>query len=216
MRGIFITGTDTDAGKTIASACLLVALRRHWPQAGYWKPVQSGLDDLPRGDTGTVADLTGSADTDFPAPAYAFRAPLSPDQAAAREGAVIDAATITLPAHPGPLVVEGAGGILVPVDGTLLMLDLAERFGLPVVVAARTGLGTINHTLLTLAALRARALPVAGVLFSGADHPENIATIARLGAVPVLGRIPRLPELTAAAIAAAADGIDLSPLTAGL
>ncbi|GAB3124775.1 dethiobiotin synthase [Novispirillum itersonii] len=212
MRGVFMTGTDTDAGKTIASACLLVALRRRWPQAGYWKPVQSGLDDLPRGDTGTVADLTGSADADFPAPAYTFRAPLSPDQAAAREGAVIDASTLTLPAYAGPLVVEGAGGIMVPVDGTLLMLDLAERLALPVVVAARTGLGTINHTLLTLAALRSRNLRIGGVLFSGPDHPDNIATIARLGGVPVLGRIPRLPDLTAAAIATAADTLDISPL----
>lgn len=209
MRGVFVTGTDTDAGKTIVSACLLSALRRRWPQARYWKPVQSGLDDLPLGDSGTVAALCGCSVTDFPPPAYGFRAPLSPDQAAAREGAVIDAATIVLPPGDGPLVVEGAGGIMVPVDGTLLMLDLAERFSLPVVIAARTGLGTINHTLLTLAALRSRAVPVAGVIFSGPDHPDNIATIARLGQVAVLGRIPRLAALTPDSIAKAADGLNL-------
>jgi dethiobiotin synthase len=205
-RGVFVAGTDTDAGKTIVAAALVAALG-----ADYWKPVQSGalsLDprermrsrgDLPGGDTGTVAWLTGRHPADFPPPAYVFQAPLSPDQAAAAEGARIDPGRILLPARDRFLVVEAAGGLLVPLDPETLMIDLAQRLALPIVLAARTGLGTINHTLLSLEALRRRGLPVAGVIFSGPDHPQNIEAVRRLGGAPILGRIPRLDPLTPAA-----------------
>jgi malonyl-CoA O-methyltransferase len=206
-QGVFVTGTDTGAGKTIVAAALVRALA-----ARYWKPVQSGLDELPGGDTAVVAALTGHRPEDFPPPAYAFRAALAPDQAAAAQGARLDPARIVLPATGGFLVVEGAGGLLVPLDGTTLMIDLAARLGLPIVLAARTGLGTINHTLLSLEALRHRGLPVAGVVFSGADQPATLAAIARLGGVPVLGRIPVLDPLTAAALAGAAAQLDLASL----
>jgi dethiobiotin synthetase len=207
MRGVFVAGTDTDAGKTVVAAALVAALG-----AGYWKPVQSGLREAPGGDTSVVARLTGHRPEDFPRPAYEFQAALSPDQAAAEEGLALDPARILLP--EGTLVVEGAGGLLVPLDGTTLMIDLAARLGLPVVLAARTGLGTINHTLLSLEALRGRGLPVAGVVFSGPDHPRNLATIARLGGAPILGRIPWLDPLTPAALARAAAQLDLSSLGA--
>lgn len=205
LRGIFVTGTDTDAGKTIVSACLVVALK-----ALYWKPAQTGLEELPGGDTAVVAHLTGHLPSDFPRPAFEFRAPLSPDQAAAEEGTTIDASRIMLPPCDRTLVVEGAGGLLVPLDASTLMIDLAARLALPIVVAARTGLGTINHTLLSLEALRHRNLPVVGVVFCGADHPRNIETIRRLGKVPILGRIPILEPLTPATLAEAAAGLDLS------
>jgi len=183
--GVFVTGTGTDAGKTVVAAALALALG-----ADYWKPVQSGLDALPGGDTAEVARLAGRDPGAFPPPAWAFRAALAPDQAAAAEGARIDPRRLALPDWPRPLVVEGAGGLLVPLDGDFMMIDLAARLGLPIVLAARTGLGTLNHTLLSLEALRHRGLPVAGVVFSGADHPRNLDTIARLGGAPVLGRIP--------------------------
>jgi len=205
MRGVFVAGTDTDAGKTVVAAALVAALG-----ARYWKPVQSGLRDLPGGDSAEVARLTGRDPGDFPPPAYAFQAPLAPDQAAALEGARIDPGRIVLPGEG--LVVEGAGGLLVPLDGATLMIDLARRLGLPVVLAARTGLGTINHTLLSLEALARRAMPVAGVVFSGPDHPANLDAVRRLGGVPILGRIPPLDPLTPAALAAAAARLDLEGL----
>ncbi|WP_306602005.1 dethiobiotin synthase [Geothrix sp. 21YS21S-2] len=205
MGSVFVAGTDTDAGKTVVAAALVAALG-----AGYWKPVQSGLRGAPGGDTAVVARLTGHRPGDFPRPAYEFQAALAPDQAAAEEGLTIDPARIALP--EGLLVVEGAGGLLVPLDATTLMIDLAARLGLPVVLAARTGLGTINHTLLSLEALRRRGLPVAGIVFSGPDHPLNLAAIARLGGAPILGRIPWLDPLTPAALAAAAARLDLSPI----
>ena len=208
-RGVFVTGTDTDAGKTIVAAGLVAALG-----ADYWKPVQSGADELPGGDTGVVAWLTGRKPEDFPPPAYVFKAALAPDQAAEAEGVRIDPARIQLPPGERFLVVEGAGGLLVPLDGAILMIDLAARLGLPVILAARTGLGTINHTLLSLEALARRGLPVAGVVFSGPDQPRTIATIRRLGGAPVLGRIPRLEPLTPPALAEAAARLGLAILEA--
>jgi dethiobiotin synthase len=205
--GVFVAGTDTDAGKTIVAAALVAALG-----ALYWKPVQSGALELPGGDTGTVAWLTGHHPDDFPPPAYVFKAALSPDQAAAEEGAVLDPDRLGLPELDRFLVVEAAGGLLVPLDAGTLMIDLARRLALPVVLAARTGLGTINHTLLSLEALRARGLTVAGVVFSGEPNPRNLETIRRLGGAPILGRIPRLDPLTPAALAGAAALLDLSSL----
>ena len=157
-----------------------------------------------------MARLTGHRPEDFPRPAFEFRAALAPDQAAAEEGLALDPGRILLP--PGFLVVEGAGGLLVPLDGTTLMIDLVARLGLPVVLAARTGLGTLNHTLLSLEALHRRGLRVAGVVFSGADNPRNLETIRRLGGAPILGRIPWLAPLDQASLAAAASRLDLSSL----
>ena len=205
-RGIFVAGTDTDAGKTIVAAALVAALG-----AEYWKPVQSGLHELPGGDSAVVARLTGRDPASFPEPAYSFQAALAPDQAAELEGRSLDPERIVLPVLDRMLVVEAAGGLMAPLDGRLLMIDLAQRLGLPIVLAARTGLGTINHTLLSLEALRHRRLPVAGVILSGPDHPRNEAAIRRLGGVPVLGRIPFLEPLDRTTLAAAAARLDLSP-----
>lgn len=208
LGSCFVTGTGTDVGKTVAAAVLVAAL-----QADYWKPVQSGLADLPAGDAGTVAHLAQlGADRLIPT-AYSLQAPLSPDQAARQEGVEIDLRTLTLPARTRPLVVEGAGGILVPLTKRQTMVHLMARLLLPVVVVAPTGLGTINHTVLTIEGLRNRNLPVAGVILNGPEHPENAEAIARFGAVRILGRIPVLDPLTPEAVAMAAHQLDLSPLT---
>lgn len=208
MRGLFVTGTDTDVGKTVASACLVRALT-----ADYWKPVQSGTDDLPEGDAGTVAALAELTPDRIAPTAFAYKAPLSPDQAAAEEGAEIDVDALTLPERPRPLVVEGAGGLLVPIAGAFTMIDLIGRLGLPAVVVARSGLGTINHTLLSLEALARRDLPCAGVILVGPPNPRNREAIARLGGAPILGELPHVSPLTPAACADLSTRLSLETLT---
>jgi len=181
---IFITGTDTGIGKTVVSAWLCLHLH-----AAYWKPIQSGLDG--ETDTQTVARLSGAPV--FPE-AYRLPEPLSPHLAATRAGLEIDVETIEAPNAPR-LIVEGAGGLLVPLDGRRCMADLIALLGLPVLVVARSGLGTINHTCLTLEALRARKLPTLGVVMVGDPNRENRAAIERYGRVPVLDELPQLPEV---------------------
>lgn len=204
MRGVFVTGTDTDAGKTVVSACLV-----HRLGAAYWKPVQSGIDIGPDGDSGTVAHLANLPPDRLLRPRHVYGAPLSPDQAARLEGQAIALDDFTLPACKYPLVIEGAGGLLVPLNNQSLMIDLIACLGLPVVLVARTGLGTINHSLLSLEALHRRGLAVAGVVFSGPPHPDNVDAVARFGGAPILGTVPRLDPLTPDAVAQAAATLTL-------
>ncbi len=194
MIGIFVTGTDTGVGKTVAAACLARAWR-----AGYWKPVQTGAattDD----DTATVVALAGvSAERVF-APAYALQAPLSPHAAAELEGVRITMDAIALPQTAHPLVVEGAGGLFVPLNDRDFMIDLMAKLPLPILLVARSTLGTINHTLLSLDALRSRGLPVAGVILTGPPNAGNRSAIERFGQVRVLAELPRVDPLDGAAI----------------
>ncbi len=194
-RTVVVSGTDTDVGKTVLSALLTLAL-----DASYWKPIQSGLEGPT--DTEQVRAWTALPAERFLPEAYRLRAPKSPDQAAALEGIRIDPARLVLPALAGPLVVEGAGGLLVPLDESTLQIELFRRWGVPVVLAARAGLGTINHTLLSIEALRARGVPLKGVVFLGEPHPENEGAVRRFSGAPILGRIPRLPRIDAAALRA--------------
>jgi dethiobiotin synthetase len=160
VNRLVVTGTDTGIGKTVTAAALAGYL-----EARYWKPVQAGLDD--GGDRETVAALSGQ--TVLPE-AYRLGTPCSPHQAAAIDGVTIDPARLALPEGDGPLVIEGAGGVLVPLSEELLYADLFALWGLPVVLVARTSLGTINHSLLSLEALRARQVPVAGIAFVGKEN----------------------------------------------
>ncbi|MGY0831945.1 dethiobiotin synthase [Azospirillum argentinense] len=197
-RGVFVTGTDTGVGKTLVSACLA----RAW-SAVYWKPLQTGLKDE-AGDTPTVAALAAMPPERVHPPAYALAEPLSPHAAAELEGVAIDPDALSLLDTDRPLVVEGAGGLMVPVTEDVFIIDLITRFGLPVVLVARSTLGTINHTLLSLEALRARGLAVAGVVLNGPPNPGNRAAIERFGKVRVLAEIPTLPRLDAETVAEAA------------
>jgi dethiobiotin synthase len=192
--GVFVTGTDTDVGKTVTAACLVAA----W-QAAYWKPVQTGLASDP-GDTATVKVLAELPPDRVLAPVYAFAQPLSPHAAAAAEGATISMATLAPPRCSRPLVVEGAGGVLVPLNDTQLIIDLMVQLRLPVVLVARSTLGTINHTLLTLEALRARKLDIAGVVLNGHPDPGNRDAIARYGKVRILAELPRQSRIDRTAI----------------
>ena len=213
MTGIFVTGTDTDVGKTALTALLLTEWRRRGIDAVPMKPAQTGCagDGVP--DLDYALSLSGAS---FPPDARALMAPYrfepacSPHLAAERAGTRIEISVILsaaerLAERHDRLVVEGAGGLLVPLNRRETMLDLAKALRLPVVVVARPGLGTINHTLMTLEILRSAEARIAGVVFvaSTPDEPgfierDNVETIRKIGAVPILGTIPNDPELAQA------------------
>ncbi|KQS46814.1 MULTISPECIES: dethiobiotin synthase [unclassified Sphingomonas] len=192
---IVVTGTDTDIGKTVFAAGLTAALG-----ARYWKPVQAGLAD--GSDAASVVTLGVPADRVLPE-AYRLTTPCSPHLAAEIDRVTIDPDRLALPQVDGPLVVEGAGGVMVPVTRELIFADLFARWNTPVVLVARTGLGTINHSLLSIEALRSRAVPILGIAFVGDAVEDSEATIATLGKVRRLGRLPRLDPLNAATLAEA-------------
>ncbi len=207
--GVFVSGTDTGIGKTLVAACLV-----HRWRADYWKPVQTGLAQ-DTGDSETVAALAGGQGRIVP-PRHVFQAPLSPEAAAVQEGRQVGLDDFALPPGRAPIVVEGAGGVLVPLGGGATMAELMHRLGLPVLLVIRGTLGTINHSLLSLEALRARAIAVAGIVVCGQERDGNAATVARLGGVSVLGVVPPLPSVTPAAIAEAAASLRIDPpLAAG-
>lgn len=191
MTRYVITGTDTGIGKTVFSAALAGATG-----TPYWKPIQSGLEE--ETDSEAVARL---ARVPVLAEAYRLVTPASPHLAAEIDGIVIDAAALTPPG--GGLIVEGAGGALVPVTRTTLYADLFARWQIPAIVCARTGLGTINHSLLTIEALQSRGVPIHGVAFLGDAVPDSEAIIADIGGVRRLGRLPVIDPLTSETLAAA-------------
>lgn len=211
---IVVTGTDTDVGKSMVAAGLAACL----PGASYWKPVQAGLE--PESDRQRVAALSGLPPERLLPEVYCLRTPASPHLAARLDGLAIEPERLVaaLPRCDGPLVVEGAGGVLVPLtDDGFCMADLFARWGVPVVLVARTGLGTINHSLLSIEALRARGVPIAGLVFSGAAHEENERIVPRLGGVRSLGRVPLLDPLDAASLRAAVlSNIALPHLTSAV
>lgn len=196
MTILIVTGTDTDIGKTVFAAGLAAALGAH-----YWKPIQAGTD--PDGDKEVVARLSGLPASHILPEAYRLTTPASPHLAARIDGVEISLDRLALPQVDGPLVIEGAGGVLVPVSETLLMADLFAHWGQPVILCARTALGTINHSLLSIEALRARNVPIAGIAFIGEAHGENERIIPQLAKIPGLGRLPRLDPLDPATLARA-------------
>lgn len=188
-----IAGTDTGVGKTVFAAALAGAL-----DGVYWKPIQCGLAD--GGDRETVRRLSGLPKDRILPEVYRLAMPASPHIAAEREGITIDPEKLKPPAAERPLVIEGAGGLMVPITPSLLQIDLFARWQARVVLVARTALGTINHSLLSLEALRARHVPVFGVAFTGEENEPVRRTIADLGRVSDLGRLPPLAPLDAAAL----------------
>ncbi|MET3857097.1 dethiobiotin synthase [Rhizobium sp. OAE497] len=205
-RYFVVTGTDTGIGKTVFSAALAGALDGY-----YWKPVQSGLDE--ETDSETVRRLSGlSAERIFPE-AWRLQTPVSPHLSAEIDGVAIDPDALRLPETDRPLVVEGAGGLLVPLTRQSTYIDVFARWGRPVILCARTGLGTINHTLLSVEALRQRRIPIMGIAFIGEERSDTQAIIAEMSGVPVLGRLPVLDVLTSENLRQAfRDHFDLSIL----
>lgn len=206
MSAIVVTGTDTGIGKTVFSAGLCAAL-----PAAYWKPVQSGLEE--ETDSQTVARLSGRPCLPE---AYRLELPASPHLSAEAEGVEIDPVQLVPPAHDGPLVIEGTGGLMVPLNRSTLYVDVIADWGLPVVLCARTQLGTINHTLLSLEALRSRGCKVLGLAFIGEPEPAVEETIADMGRIRKLGRLASLSPLTREALLAAMTELDLAPLREAL
>ncbi len=179
-----VTGTNTGVGKTVFCAALAGALG-----ASYWKPVQSGLED--ETDSETVGRLSGLSQDRILPEAYRLKLPASPHIAAAREGVRIEASRLAIPARPGALVIEGAGGLMVPLAPDLLQIDVFASWGLPAILCAATSLGTINHTLLSLEAMARRAIGVLGVAFSGEGDEEVESAIVAFGKVRRLGACRR-------------------------
>ncbi len=197
MNRIFVvTGTDTDVGKTVFSAALSGALAGY-----YWKPVQAGLDG--GSDAESVAALSGLPRDHILPEAYRLTTPCSPHRAAQIDGITIDPAQLALPRVNGPLIVEGAGGVAVPLRPDWLHLDQFAVWQQPVIIVARTALGTINHSLLTIEALRARSVPIHGIAFVGAPHQDSEAIITQISGVKRLGRLPHLLTLDPATLRSA-------------
>lgn len=199
-RGLFVTGTDTGIGKTLTCAMLLSALRGSGETAGYFKPVQTGRSS----DASQVARLSGARAKEFPPSVYSLSRPASPDRAAAAEGVTINPAAIRdrwQALSGGCWIVEGAGGLLVPLTSVATMRDLISALNLPALIVASTRLGTINHTLLTLEAARSAGLAVAGIVLNGKKDPGLADVLARFDAAPIIAEIPRMPSISRKTIA---------------
>jgi dethiobiotin synthetase len=205
VNGFFVTGTDTDVGKTLVAAWLLTQL-----DASYWKPVQAGV--MPETDSSVVRRLAEIEPDRILPEAYVLPEAIAPHEAARRAGIAIDMAKFVPPVSDRPLVVEGAGGLMVPLTDTAYVIDLAAELHLPLILVARSTLGTINHTLLSLEAIRRRGLPLAGVVINGPETPHNRAAIERYGQVEIIAEIPWLDMVNRSTLLAIEPELDLMKL----
>lgn len=178
---IFVVGISTEVGKTIASAIVVEAL-----QADYWKPIQSG--DLDNSDTMKVQRMVANSQTKFHQSAYAFRFPASPHLSASMENKTIQLSDIQRPNSENHLIIEGAGGIFVPLNSQQTMLDLISPTD-KIILVSRNYLGSINHTMLTIEVLKTRGLRVSGIIFNGEENPSTEKWIENYTQIPIIGRI---------------------------
>lgn len=188
--GFIVAGTDTGIGKTVFCAALAGALG-----CNYWKPIQAGVEDGT--DTQTVERLSGLPADHFLASSYVLRTPCSPHLAAEIDGVAIERSRLKLPETERPIVVEPAGGLLVPITREYLQIEVMKDWGLPVILCARTSLGTINHTLLSIEALRRHQLGLHGIAFIGDENADTERTICEFSSARLLGRLPWLAALDA-------------------
>lgn len=201
-RKITVAGISTEIGKTVVSAVLVEALK-----ADYWKPVQSGA--LTDSDTNTVRQLISNPVSQFHPEAYRLSQPLSPHAAAELDGVTIDPKTIALPSTDNTLVIELAGGLMVPLNNQYLNIDLVRDLGLPVVLVSQNYLGSINHTLLSVEACRSRKIAIFGLIFNGPSNPATEEFILSYTKLPCLLRIGQEEQITPEIIKKYASAIDL-------
>jgi dethiobiotin synthase len=187
---IFVTGTDTGIGKTLVSALLVAGM-----EAEYWKPIQCGLEGIP--DREWVMQKTAIPQWMAYPETYRLKHPLSPHAAARLEGITINLASIAIPPFSSsrPLIVEGAGGIMVPLNSHQYMLDLMKQLALPVLLVTSSRLGTINHTLLSLEILRLHGLEILGVVINGPRDGVNRDAIRGYGKVRILAEVEHMGEI---------------------
>ncbi len=191
---LIVCGTDTDVGKTIISALLVQGL-----EAFYWKPIQSGFED--GGDAHTVQKLINLPKARILPERYKFKAAVSPHWAAEQEDQLINSQNLKLPIGKQPLIIETAGGVMVPLTRQYLQIDQLKKWMLPIILVARSGLGTLNHTLLTIEALKKRNIPIIGIILNGPLHPDNPKTLEEIGGIAVLAQLPLLKQVSSEVLA---------------
>jgi dethiobiotin synthetase len=192
-KNIFVTGIGTGIGKTIVSAILVEKLK-----ADYWKPVQSG--DLDNSDTSKVKALVSNTITKFHPEAYQLTQPFSPHKSAAIDGVIIEPGNFLIPATENTLIIEGAGGLMVPLNSSFLMIDLIKTLGAEVVLVSQNYLGSINHTLLSINALKQYGVPIKGIIFNGQKDIYSKDYILDYTGVELLGHIPQYETIDKEAI----------------
>lgn len=202
QRPIFVTGIGTGVGKTIVSAILVEKLK-----ADYWKPVQSG--DLENTDTETVKSLVSNSVSKFHPEAYRLTRPFSPHKSADLDGIRIDMDKIVLPKTDNQLIIEGAGGLMVPLNERGLMIDLIQKFDAEAVLVVRHYLGSINHTLLSIEALQSRNIPVQSIIFNGHGDKYTEQIIKNYKSVPFFNSITEIETLNKQTIIS--SGININP-----
>lgn len=194
----FVTGIGTEVGKTIASAIITEAL-----EADYWKPVQAG--DLHNSDSQKVCSLVKNSKSIFHSETYRLNQPMSPHAAAERDNVHIDLSSFNIPKTANSLVIEGAGGLLVPLNDKETILDLIEHLKCEVILVSRHYLGSINHTLMSIELLKQRGVKIKGVLFNGVENRDTETIIKKMGKVEILGRIDEFKELNKSIIHEASE-----------
>ena len=199
-RRYFITGIGTEVGKTLASAIITQAL-----EADYWKPVQAG--DLDCSDSLKVQEWTDNSKSTFHPEAYRLNHPMSPHAAADKDGVEIQLSSIKSPETENHLVIEGAGGLLVPLNQKETILDLIAQIDCEVILISRHYLGSINHTLMSIEVLKQRNIPIKGILFNGAENNDTESIIKKMGGIKVIGRINELEKLNKSTINSVAQGL---------
>jgi len=187
---IIVCGTDTDVGKTIVSSFLVQGLK-----GVYWKPIQSGTEEGT--DTKTVCKLLDLEPERYLSERYKFKAPVSPHWAAEKESRHIDPNNLDVPNLDKLIIIETAGGLMVPLNRNWLQIDQLKVWGAPIILVARTGLGTLNHTLLSLEALKNRNINVLGIVLNGPPHTDNPKTLEQFGDTKILARLPIFEEINA-------------------
>ncbi|MFA6083080.1 dethiobiotin synthase [Mucilaginibacter sp.] len=201
-RPLFVTGIGTGIGKTLISAILVEKIK-----ADYWKPVQAG--ELDNSDTIKVRQLVSNGTSVFHRETYCLTQPYSPHKSAALDGITIDEQSIVLPQTNNKLIIEGAGGLMVPLNDKFLMIDLIKQLGAEVILVSQNYLGSINHTLLSIEALKQRGIHIKGVIFNGDANSSTEDYILSYTQIPLLGKVPVLDAINQRSVSEAGECIKL-------